>query len=285
MFTNLAGTMKPIGFQGTIKHSGTMSRIRSDNGGEYLSKDFKDILSKNNIRHELTSPYSPHQNSCAERSWRTLFSMARTMIYDTKLPKCLWPYAVMHASYIRNRCYNNRLSDTPYGAVTGSKPDFTNLHAFGSICYSYIEGHKKKLDPRGRRGVFVGYDKYSPSYLVFYPENNTVRKHRVVKFTDKFEVENATASCDGNGFVACDDDVQDTGKSNNENGGDENEASDKRKGRRVNQGRPPKRLGIDDECDDQAKSFRESADVLYMIRIPTTILKNGRNQWTMKWTL
>ena len=34
---------------------------------------------------------------------------------------------------------------------------------------------------------FVGYDKCSPSFLVYYKEENKVMKHRVVSFTDKFE--------------------------------------------------------------------------------------------------
>ena len=52
---------------------------------------------------------------------------------------------------------------------------------------SYVQ-NTKKLDARSTKGYFVGYDKESPSYLIYYPENNSVMKHRVVKFTDKFEV-------------------------------------------------------------------------------------------------
>ena len=34
-----------------IKH------VCSDNGGEYLSKDFWDLLIQNSIKHSFTSPY------------------------------------------------------------------------------------------------------------------------------------------------------------------------------------------------------------------------------------
>ena len=44
---------------------------------------------------------------------------------------------------------------------------------------------KKKLDPRCTKGVFVGYDKDSPAYLVYFPEIGKVLKYRVVKFVTK----------------------------------------------------------------------------------------------------
>ena len=42
------------------------------------------------------------------------------------------------------------------------------------------------MDPRCSEGIFVGYDKYSPSYLLYYPNKHVVRRHRIVKFTEQF---------------------------------------------------------------------------------------------------
>jgi len=41
------------------------------------------------------------------------------LLIQAKLGKEMWPYAVMSAAYIRNRCYNKRLEQTPYFALTG----------------------------------------------------------------------------------------------------------------------------------------------------------------------
>ncbi|GJP39117.1 hypothetical protein CLOM_g23507 [Closterium sp. NIES-68] len=41
--------------------------IRTDRGGEFLSKDFSTWLKKQGIRHSLTMPYSPAMNGIAER--------------------------------------------------------------------------------------------------------------------------------------------------------------------------------------------------------------------------
>jgi len=165
---------------------GTVTRMRCDNGTEYLNENFKSILLRNKIRHETSAPYSPHQNGTAERGWRTLFEMARCMLAESGLPKRLWTYAVMASAYVRNRCYNSRLGKTPYEALTGKVPDVSGMHVFGSICYAYVE-HKSKLDARGERGVFVGYDRSSPAYLVYFSRRDEIRRVRCVRFTEKFE--------------------------------------------------------------------------------------------------
>ena len=117
---------------------GIVKRIRSDNGGEFTSANFRSLLRKNKIKHETCAPYSPHQNGTVERSRRSLFEMARCLLLESKLPKTLWTYAVMAAVYIRNRCFNKRLVKTPYEALVGKKPKLSNMHIFGSECYAYV---------------------------------------------------------------------------------------------------------------------------------------------------
>ncbi|KAL6471867.1 hypothetical protein MHYP_G00205170 [Metynnis hypsauchen] len=48
---------------------GTVKCIRSDNGTEYTGNEFQSLLRERGIRHETSSPYSPHQNGTAERQW------------------------------------------------------------------------------------------------------------------------------------------------------------------------------------------------------------------------
>ena len=57
------------------------------------------------------------------------------------------------------------------------------MHVFGTICYPY-NIKKTKLDDRSVKGVFLGYDKESPAYIVYYPDSRKVLTHRVVTFTD-----------------------------------------------------------------------------------------------------
>ena len=83
--------------------------------------------------------------------------------------------AVMAAAHTRNRMYSQRIGDTPYSLLTGKQPEISKLHLFGSVCYANVP-EKKKLDPRCKKGLFVGYDKYSPSYLIYYPDTGSVSK-------------------------------------------------------------------------------------------------------------
>jgi len=160
---------------------GNVKCLRSDNGSEFTSGAFNSLLKKHRIRHDTSAPYSPHQNGTAERQWRTLFEMGRCLLMQANIAKELWPYAVLTAAYIRNRCYSDRLEQTPFFALTGRKPNLSNMRVFGCECYAYNQT-KGKLDPRCTKGIFLGYDKGSPAYLVYFPETGKVMKHRVVKF-------------------------------------------------------------------------------------------------------
>lgn len=167
-------------FLADVAPYGNVKIIRSDNGTEYTGKEFQDLLRKNRISHQTSAPYSPHQNGTAERQWRTLFDMGRCMLLESKLPKKLWRFAVQTAAQIRNRCYCKRLGETPYGAFTGKTPNIAHMMVFGTECYAY-KPDKKKLDPRCEKGIFIGYDKYSPAYNVYFPQTGRVSKYRQVK--------------------------------------------------------------------------------------------------------
>ena len=170
-------------FIADVRPFGEVKCVRSDNGGEFESHSFKSYLLENKIKHEFSAPYSPHQNGTAERSWRTLFEMARCLLVDSQLDKTMWPYAVMYASHIRNRCFNCRTNTTPYESLTGKIPDMNSMRKFGSVCYVFNQ-NAKKLDDKAQKGIFVGCDKRSPSFLVFFPQTNSVKRSRNVKFVN-----------------------------------------------------------------------------------------------------
>ena len=56
-----------------LLHLVRSEELDQDNGGEYLSEEFKSVLIKNQIYQEESCPYSPHQNGTAERNRHTLF--------------------------------------------------------------------------------------------------------------------------------------------------------------------------------------------------------------------
>ncbi|CAI7775241.1 unnamed protein product [Closterium sp. NIES-54] len=60
--------------------------IRTDRGGEFLSKEFGLWLKKNGIRHSLTMPYSRAMNGISERANRTITEAARGLLNEAGLP-------------------------------------------------------------------------------------------------------------------------------------------------------------------------------------------------------
>jgi hypothetical protein len=69
------------------------------------------------------------------------------------------------------------------------------MHVFGSPCYAFIQ-NPKKLDARSRKGIFVGYDKDSPAYLVYYPETKQVERVCCMKFIDNFQIDQSRNDSD-----------------------------------------------------------------------------------------
>ncbi|CAA0825435.1 Unknown protein [Striga hermonthica] len=55
--------------------------LRSDNGGEYTSHEFKNYCAEHGIRHEKTVPGTPQHNSVAERINRTIMEKERYDIH------------------------------------------------------------------------------------------------------------------------------------------------------------------------------------------------------------
>lgn len=55
--------------------------IRSDGGGEYISKEFLNYCKINGIHRQFTTPYTPQSNGVAKRKNIIIMGMARNMVY------------------------------------------------------------------------------------------------------------------------------------------------------------------------------------------------------------
>ena len=170
---------------------GKVKRLRSDNGGEFLSNNFQRWLRHKGIVHERTAPYSPESNGKAERLQRTLMDMARCLLASaTHIPdyQKLWAEAINAANFIRNRMYTtsgNFDNKTPYEVIMGKKPHLSFLRAFGSKAYVHVPKPKQKdkFSPRAKIGYLVGYAAGN-SYRVFIPQENGVLVSQDVTFDE-----------------------------------------------------------------------------------------------------
>ena len=160
-------------------------KVRTDNGGEYVSKVFDDFLKERGTQDEHTVPYSPQQNGTAERSNRTLMEKVRSMLYHSNLPLRFWAEALATATYVKNRSPTSTLEETPYERWNGTKPDVSNLRVFGCKAYAHVPDEKrKKLDKKSQKCIFVGYPKGVKGYKLFNPVTRKMLVSRDVIFVE-----------------------------------------------------------------------------------------------------
>ncbi len=124
--------------------------LRTDNGGEYTSNQFKEYLKAEGIRHELTIPKTPEQNGVAERMNRTLLESVCSILIGTKLPQRFWAECLSTAVYLRNRSPTKSVVGmTPFEAWNGYKPDVAHLRVFGCIVFAHVvKDERSKLEQR-----------------------------------------------------------------------------------------------------------------------------------------
>jgi transposase InsO family protein len=161
--------------------------LRSDNGGEYTSKDFVSFCRDVGIKRELTTPYNPQQNGVAERKNRTIMEALKTMIHDQDLPMCLWAEAAMVVVYVQNRLSHSALAfKTPEKMFTGKKPEVSHLKIFGCPVFIHIPKEKRnKLEPSGKKGIFVGYCEVSKVFRIYIPGHHHIEISRDVTFDEE----------------------------------------------------------------------------------------------------
>ena len=160
--------------------------LRSDNGGEYISRAFDGFLKSQGIRHHTTVAYTPEQNGVAERANRTIVERARSMLHDQSLPHELWAEASSTAVYLINRSPTKALTDmTPEEAWTGTKPSISHLRTFGCRAYAHVPKQKRsKFDRKAIECIFVGYPDNVKGYKLFNPDTKTVINSRDVTFDE-----------------------------------------------------------------------------------------------------
>ncbi|CAI7764878.1 unnamed protein product [Closterium sp. NIES-54] len=178
--------------------------IRTDRGGEFLSKEFGLWLKKNNIRYSLTMPYSPTMNGIAERANHTITETARGLLIEAGLPDYFWPDAVRSACVAKNRALTHVGADkwVPYVEWIGRKPKVDMLRVFGCMCMALVLKHLRhnKLGSKAIWAVHLGMAKKSKGLILWDPFTKKFLVSRDCKFMENlmykdWKVENEAKIC------------------------------------------------------------------------------------------
>ncbi|EGD74758.1 hypothetical protein PTSG_12519 [Salpingoeca rosetta] len=151
--------------------------LQTDSDAVFKSQDFTDLCLAFDIKQRFSPPHSQAKNGSAERTFRTLFETARTMLFAADLDKPFWGFAVQHATLLHNVAPRRSLKDkSPFEALTGHPFDVSLLRVFGSPAYVHVEksSTRHKLDPRSRVGVYVGFAEEDQAHVVWMPDTRRV---------------------------------------------------------------------------------------------------------------
>mmetsp|Transcript_12630 Transcript_12630/g.36754 ORF Transcript_12630/g.36754 Transcript_12630/m.36754 type:complete len:1246 (+) Transcript_12630:2039-5776(+) len=161
--------------------------LRVDQGGEvYASAAFRAAVSQFGYVLEPTGSGCPWMNGKVERLNNTFGVMVRSMLYSAGLSPKFWSFALVYATYIKNRLWHASIKRTPFEEHHGVPPDVSHLRVFGSKITARIPGAPlAKLDDHVYDGVFLGFG--ATSSLAVYYDIHTGR----IKTAGNFRIDEA----------------------------------------------------------------------------------------------
>ncbi len=192
----------------TKAHECHIQRVRFDN--EFENTEIRQWARERGIEVEPSVPYGHHQVGTDERVHRTVRERASAMIQEqtmtgqitkiiterttemlrsTTVPEFLWPEALRHAVWLKNRSPTkaHKNKKTPFEALHGLLPDLTRERIWGSRAYVAVptELRGPKLHaPRGWLGYFVGCES-EHIYRIWHPDEKKVKRISAARIDDE----------------------------------------------------------------------------------------------------
>jgi hypothetical protein len=120
--------------------------IQIDGGKEFVNDKLKNWCKDRGIKIHMTAPYSPSQNSVAEKMNWTPIELSHAMLRAQDIPEFLWEYALLYAVYICNRSF----PVTPYEGWFSCKLNVSHLREFDAPVWVLLQGQKedRKMLPK-----------------------------------------------------------------------------------------------------------------------------------------
>ena len=151
--------------------------LRSDNGGEYIGE----MVAFNNvraIRPEYSPPHCQSGNGVAENYWRETFRLTRSNLWDQQREDDFWPTGAGFGNHTKNHMTTSAVPDRVPEAAWHQVDSLPQEHFRVLLCRAWCFIEKKNRDGtlghRRVQGVFVGYARNSPCYLIWEEATNII---------------------------------------------------------------------------------------------------------------
>jgi hypothetical protein len=152
----------------------TIKEWMSDAGGEYKSDAFLSVLKAKGIKILQSVPFVPQQNGHVEGLNCTIMDKEGALHMESCIPQSWWEFSVEHAMNCYNKTLVSRLKwRTPFEALTGDKPDISNMRVFGCGAYVFIPPTRRhnKLSPKLELMTYLGEVESTKGYCFMCNRN------------------------------------------------------------------------------------------------------------------
>jgi hypothetical protein len=104
------------------------------------------------------------------------------MLIGKDMPMFLWAEAIQYSTWLKNQFPSRAMPGyMPHTLIYKMKPNLANVHEFRSKVYVHtMDG--RKLEARASEAIFVGIDKQSKAYWVYWANQCSVSVKRNVTF-------------------------------------------------------------------------------------------------------
>ena len=133
--------------------------LRSDQGGEYSLRAFKNYCKSNGIQQKFIVPHTPQKNRVVERKKKTLVECAHSMLQGKNISNGFRAEAINIVVYLKNMSPTKSLNlQTPFEAFHGYKLEAGHLRVFGCKAFAHVpKDERSKLNAKSIKCIFIGY--------------------------------------------------------------------------------------------------------------------------------
>lgn len=156
--------------------------VYSDNGDEFIK--LVPLFNAHGISHFTTSAHTPKHNGKAERRHKHIVEIGMLLLHSTPLSTSYWSYAFLTTIYLINQLPTPVLGNqSPFHILFKQSSNYEKLQPFGCLCFLWLRPYNtKKLAPKSRPYIFLGYSNTQSTYKCLYFITNRVYVSRHVRF-------------------------------------------------------------------------------------------------------
>ena len=168
---------------------------------QFTSTYFKDECQTHRLRLTLAAPEHQEMNGKVEVTWRTLRTVAHSLMVHDRVPEVYVHFALMYTTYhifpvlqIKDIINEDGDPTTPHKLATGTKPSVSHLCVLFCPCVvrkatAHVETKTLNMRHQAQKvfhGIFVGILDYQRGYLVYVPSTRKVISSYDVAFDKSF---------------------------------------------------------------------------------------------------